>query len=266
MSKIAKALERAKEEQARRERGDQTTVASEPASEAGHPVKTPAPDYSRTRVQPVDKEYLESRRIIDPSSHIETTDLYNLLRTQVLQRTRAKGWNTLMVTSSLTREGKTTTSINLAIAIARDMKQTALLVETDLRKPDVSNYLGLRTEKGLANYLLEDVPLDELLINPGLDKLVVLPAGKPLSGSTDLLGSPRMEQLVRELKERYPDRYVIFDSLPLLNMPDALVFTSYVDSILMVVEAGRTSKKDITTALDLIRDKNVIGVVMNKAV
>ena len=265
MSKIAKALEKAKAAQA-----GQGPAAREPQPAASRAEvvqeESPAPGYTCTRVLPVDQGHLESCRIRVAGEDIKTTDIFNLLRTQILQRTKDQGWNTLMVTSARSREGKTTMSINLAMSIARDMQQTAMLVETDLRKPDVSDYLGLNVDRGLSDYLIDDVPLSELLINPGIDKLVVLPAGRALKGSTDLLGSPRMKQLVHELKQRYPDRYVIFDSLPLLDMPDALVFASYVDAILMVVEAGKTTRRDISKALEMISPGNLLGLVMNKAV
>jgi Mrp family chromosome partitioning ATPase len=97
-----------------------------------------------------------------------------------------------------------------------------------------------------------------------MEHFVVLPAGPAFNGSTDLLGSPRMKELVMELKSRYPDRYVMFDCPCLLGTPDSLVFSSYVDAVVLVVEAGRTKREDIAASLDLLSDRNVVGVVMNK--
>jgi exopolysaccharide/PEP-CTERM locus tyrosine autokinase len=192
------------------------------------------------------------------------TDCYNLLRTQVLMRTRDQGFNTIMVTSAVEGEGKTLTAINLAVSIARDVQQTVLLVDTDLRNPRVHTLLGCPEAKGLSDYLIRDVPIPELLLNPGVAKMVVLPAGNRLSGSTDILGSPKMERLVQELKNRYGDRYVIFDCPPLLTVPDSLVFSSYVDGIILVVEAGRTSKEEIRNSIELLDGKNILGLVMNR--
>ena len=171
----------------------------------------------------------------------------------------------IMVTSALDGEGKTVTSINLAASIARDVKHTCLLVDTDLRNPKVHTYLGCKTKGGLSDHLLNDAPLEDLLINPGVPDLLVLPAGKALLGSAELIGSPRMEALVAEMKHRHPERYVIFDCPPILAVPDALVFSSHVDAIVVVVEAGKTGRGEIRKVVELLEDRNIIGLIMNKA-
>ena len=168
-----------------------------------------------------------------------------------------------MIASTEPNEGKTTTAINLAISIASQVHQTALLVDMDLRDPDISRYLGLETNLGITDHFINDIPLEELFINPGIKGLVVLPAGKSLAGSTEILGSPKMENLVKELKHRYPDRYVLFDCPYILNNPDALVFSSYVDGIIFVVQPDRTAKKRIQEAISLLDENKILGIVMN---
>jgi protein-tyrosine kinase len=259
MSKIAKALEKAKKKRVLKK--DQMVPPGpvvEKWSEDGSPI------YTQTREISVDKCHLEECRVMTLVGDPRATDCYNLLRTQVLMRTRNQGFNTIMITSAVEGEGKTLTAINLAVSIARDAQQTVLLVDTDLRNPGVHTLLGCPEAKGLSDYLMGDVPIPELLLNPGVAKMVVLPAGKRLSGSTDILGSPKMEKLVHELKGRYRDRYVIFDCPPLLTVPDSLVFSSYVDGIILVVEAGRTSKEEIRSSIELLAGKNILGLVMNK--
>ena len=192
------------------------------------------------------------------------TDIYNLLRTQILHRTKKKGHNVLMVTSAMPGEGKTITSINLAISIAREVDQFALLVDTDMRNPSIHKYLGIDVSKGLSDHLLHDIPVHDLLVKPGIDKLSYLPSGDPIRGSTEILGSPKLQELIMEMKERYPDRYVIFDCPDLLNAPDALVFSSYVDGIIFVIEAGKTSREHVQKALGLLEERNIVGVVLNK--
>jgi exopolysaccharide/PEP-CTERM locus tyrosine autokinase len=169
-----------------------------------------------------------------------------------------------MITSCIEGEGKTLTAINLATTIARKAQHTVLLVDVDLRNPKVRSYLGFHAEKGLSHHLEEDEPLSRLFVNPGLPKMVILPAGKPLLRSTEILGSPKMEQLVQEMKARYPERYVIFDSPPLLTVPDSLVFSSYVDGIILVVEAGRTPEDQIRQSIELLKDRPLLGLVLNK--
>jgi exopolysaccharide/PEP-CTERM locus tyrosine autokinase len=260
MSKIEKALERAK---TLREAGTQETHGQTPAQIFS--VEEEKPVYTKTRVISLDSSHCEKHRVMTFLDDPGIMDHYNLLRTQVLQRTRPKGHNAIMITSVLDGEGKTVTAINLAFSIAKEVKQTVLLVDTDLRNPKIHHYLGCDTQKGLSDYLQGDVSLSELLINPGLDKMVVLPAGRPYSGSTEILGSPKMEKLVVEMKRRYPQRYVIFDCAPVLTVSDALVFSSYVDGVILVVEAGRTSKDQIRMAVERLEGHNIVGLVMNKA-
>lgn len=256
MSKITKALDRAKEQ-----RGGNT---GEPARSAAAPPKPEQVSYTQTQVVEPPVTPLDAGRMLSHVDDPALADYYSLLRTQVLHQTRDKGHNIIMVTSVGKGEGKTLTAINLAISMAKESVQTALLVDTNLRDPKVAEYLGLTTSKGLADYMLDDVPMPSLLINPGMKKLVVLPAGRPISGATEILGSPKMRNLVREMKSKYPERYVIFDCPHLLDMPDALVFTSLVDQVLLVVEAGKTTRRDIRRTMELLQGRNLLGIVMNK--
>ncbi|MBU1247874.1 MAG: capsular biosynthesis protein [Proteobacteria bacterium] len=191
-------------------------------------------------------------------------DRYNMLRTQVLHRTRSQGKNVLMVTSAMPNEGATLTAINLAISMAKDFNQYCLLVDTHLREPVINQYLGFKADKGLIDYLNSDTPIFDLIVYPDIKALTILPAGKPTTESTELLGSPKMLNLVQEMKERYPDRYVIFNCPPLLSFPDALVFSTYVDGVILVVEEGETKMADLNRALHLLGDTNVVGLVLNK--
>ncbi|WP_027182958.1 AAA family ATPase [Desulfovibrio inopinatus] len=272
MSKIAKALEKAKatqgmsplQEEVHHGHTSSRLSRGEEASTAG--FSTPHPQYSMTRVRKLNNATLEQNRILTPDSSQAVKDAYDLLRTQILHRTKEKGWNTLMVTSAVSGEGKTITALNLALSMARQADQTALLVDANLRSPAVTGYLGLESESmGLSDYLLQDdVIVPDLLINPDVEKFVVLPAGRPLSGSTDVLGTPRMRHLVGDLKNRYPDRYVIYDCPHILSMPDSLVFASYVDAILVVVEANSTSRHHIESAMKQLEGRNIVGTVINK--
>lgn len=257
MSKIEKAVERAKSQRLDTQQVSPVQETHEAPRAAHDPV------YTQTKVVSLDTGHLEKHRLMTLLNEPQAVDCYNLLRTQLLQRTRDKGHNSIMVTSVVEGEGKTITAINLAVSIAREVKQTVLLVDSDLRNPKIARYLGWNGDKGLSDYLVDDVPVAELLINPGLAKMVVLPAGKPLSGSTEILGSPKMEELVEEMKCRYPERYVIFDCPPVLTVSDALVFSSYVDGVILVVEAGRTPRDQIRKAVEMLDGRNIIGLVMN---
>jgi non-specific protein-tyrosine kinase len=128
----------------------------------------------------------------------------------------------------------------------------------------VHQYLGYSSDCGLIDYLLGERPLSDLIVWPGVEKLTVISGGRPVYDSTELLGSPRMSELVRELKTRYEDRFVFFDAPPLLAAADAMAFAPLVDGILMVVETGRTALPDIRKALDMIPTEKFIGFVLNR--
>jgi len=241
-------------------------MLSQRGTKAPPPLGLEEVQYTQTQVLGHGAAAPDSGQILSQADDdMELTDCYALLRTQVLQRTREKGQNTIMVTSVGKGEGKTLTAINLAMSMAKEMVHTALLVDTNLRDPKIAEYLCLDTTKGLADYLVSDIPLFELLINPGMQKLVVLPAGRPITISTEILGSPRMRHLVQEMKTKYPERYVIFDCPHLLDMPDSLVFSTYVDHVILVVEAGKTTRGDLQKTLSLLEGKPLLGIVMNKA-
>jgi exopolysaccharide/PEP-CTERM locus tyrosine autokinase len=253
MSKIAKALLKSQ----------QTQNPATPATDCEVPGSPGKVVYTQSKVMNTPDAHLERHRIAAFLDDPVAMDHFNILRTQILQRTRDKCWNSIMVTSPGPGDGKTLTAINLAVSIAREVQQTALLVDMNLRSPKLCDYLGLTFEKGLTDYLLGRATADELFINPGIEKLLVLPAGHQRLETSELLGSPRMMHLVKELKNRYPDRYVLFDCPHIVHMPDSQIFSEYVDCILMVVRANRTSRDDMAEAMRLLQGRELLGTVVN---
>jgi len=223
------------------------------------------PEYTQSmQVKLNTKTVLENRCIcIEPES-IEI-DCYKVLRTKIQQLTQQKGWNSVMITSTLPGEGKTLTAINLALTFAKTYNQTVMLVDCDLRYQNVHKILGIQSDSGLSEYLVDNRPLQESIIWPGIDKLTLMSGGRTIQNSTELLGSPRMQVLVQEMKSRYDDRYVLFDTPPLLVGADALALAPYVDCIVMVVREGKTSSKDVQKAVQMLPEEKFIGFVMNHA-
>jgi non-specific protein-tyrosine kinase len=179
--------------------------------------------------------------------------------------------NSLLVTSANPYEGKTYTSINLGVSIAQELHRTVLLVDCDLKthpnkhKQFAQDFFGITVNKGLTDYLSGKAEISEILLNPGIERLVIVPSGKPLPNSAELLSSPKMALLVDDFKSRYPaDRIIIFDCSALLAHTDSLILTRYVDGILLVVEEKRTSTDQIKKVMELLKDKPIIGSVINK--
>ena len=220
--------------------------------------------YSQTRQVSLDRDLLLDRKVFAILEQNIVADQYKLLRTMMLHRMRPLGHNTIVVTSSKEREGKTLTVVNLGITIARETRQTVMLVDLDLRQPMIHSYLGISISPGIRDYFSDDVPLKDMLLNPGIESLTVIPAGGRMPNSTEIIGSYRMELMVNEIKNRYPDRYVIFDTPPLASCPDAIVLAGYVDTLLLVARSDYTTGADLTKSVGLLKGVNIAGVVFNE--
>jgi len=265
MDKLEKALEKA-----RQQRG---TKAAPPRQEAQEPLRafqqeTAAGEASAFPVSGMTsllEENLESNRIVAHHTRSAEADIYRLLRTQVLQVMNKSNWRTLAITSPNYGDGKTTTAINLAVSIALDLNQTVLLADLDLRKPNIHTYLGLDVDYGLTNYLTSQAALSECLYRLPFERLSVLPAGHIVDHSSEVLGSPQMGRLAQEMRERYPDRLIIYDMPPLLEQDDPLAFLPHVDAVLLVVQDGVTRTDEVKRSLDILSSANVIGTILNNA-
>jgi protein-tyrosine kinase len=233
-----------------------------------HAAQTAAPQavvYSRTRSIVIRKEIVRRHRILAGLDSNQFTDAYKILRTQVIHRLRENSWNVLGITSPRGGEGKTLTAINLAIALAAEPTQTVLLVDADLRTPHLQEELGLEPCEGLTEFLLDGRPIEELLVHPGLGRLILLPGGRRTDQSADVLTSPRMTLLAKELKQRYASRVVIFDLPPVLDRADVLAFSPQLDALLLVVEEGKTSEPDLQQTLQVLQGgAPILGTVLNK--
>jgi hypothetical protein len=213
----------------------------------------------------VDKIHLEKHRVVAHLMRSPEADTFRILRTHILQVMNNSGFKTLAVTSPDYSDGKTTVALNLAMSIALDLKQTALLADLDLRKPTVHEFLGVKPAAGLSDYLMNKATIPECLIRLSFDRITILPAGRPLDNSSEVLGSPKMAALACELKTRYADRFVIYDMPPALEQDDPLAFLPNVDAVLLVVRDGVTNAHRVTQCLNALSGANVIGTVLNNS-
>jgi len=221
--------------------------------------------YQRTRTATIDLARLRSRRVITSLAQEPAEAAYRVLRTVVLQRMRANGSKTLGVTAARQGNGKTLTAINLAISLAREKNQTVLLADFDLAHPSIAGYLFDESVPGISDYLHGRKTLPEILVNPGIERLVVLPGNEALVDSSERLTSPELTSLVVELKSRYPDRMIVFDLPPVLAGDEVMAFAPSLDSLLLVVEDGVTTKEDLRRAQETLDTSRIIGTVLNKA-
>ncbi len=187
----------------------------------------------------------------------------NAKRTSGPQIPRA---NLIMVTSALPGEGKSFTSINLAMSIAMELDNTVLLVDGDVAGPSLSKLLGLPRSPGLIEVLTDErLTLADAMVKTNVEKLSVVPAGAAHDRSTELLASQTMADLLDEMTSRYPDRIIVFDSPPLLATTESRVLATHMGQIVVVVEAEKTTRSSVTHALSTIETCQIVMMVLNKA-
>jgi non-specific protein-tyrosine kinase len=257
--KLTKALDKAKTQKGRPAPGKVISVEHRVRDNDWQP-----PVYTDSANIELDHECLLDNRCVCISPDAPELDSYKVLRTKIQQLTKEKGWNTVMITSAEAGEGKTFTAVNLALTFARAYNQTVMLVDCDFRRQSIQKMMGFESDAGLIDYLVDGRPLHEFIIWPGIDKLTLISGGRTFEDSSELLDSPRMKNLVQELKTRYDDRYIIFDVPPVLGSADALALAPYVDSIVMVVEEGRSSMRSVQKAVEAIPQEKFLGFVMNR--
>ena len=229
------------------------------------PAAAPAIPILPQGVRP-EETYLERWRVVSHRTRHKDADSFRILRTQVLQLMTHFEHRSLAITSPNYGDGKSTIAFNLALSIAQDVKQTVLLVDLDLRKPSIHRYVGLEAPCGLSDHLINDLPLSECLYRPSFERLSILPAGRTLDNSSEVLGSPKMAALAAELEQRYHDRLLIYDMPPILAQDDSIAFFPHVGAVLLVVRDGVTRTNDVKRSINALAGAHFIGTVLNRPV
>ncbi|WP_445426538.1 XrtA-associated tyrosine autokinase [Alishewanella sp. HL-SH06] len=174
--------------------------------------------------------------------------------------------NLILVSSSRPGEGKTFSSINLALSIALEQDKTVLLVDADVLRPKVAKTLGVEYPIGLTDYLLSnEVSVSDIILNTNVPRLKLITAGSPHHLSTELLASDRMLKLAEEFANRYPDRLVIFDAPPLLGVNETSVLAAMCGQAVLVVEENKTRLAEIEQSVSLLPKDIAVGFLINKA-
>ncbi len=180
-----------------------------------------------------------------------------VLRSRIMELMHMRDLRTLLVTSAVAEEGKTITSLNLALALSHVQGMRILLVDADLRKPSIAKVLGLGCDTGLLSYLQMEATLDEAIVRLN-SRLSFMPAKKAIN-SVELLHSPRMKEFLATVRSNYS--LVIFDAPPLYCIADSQILANYVDSIMLCIRAGRTSVNLVAECAAMVSPK-LIGTVL----
>lgn len=190
-------------------------------------------------------------------------ETFKILRGQILFPKDRKVPRTMLVTSTLPAEGKTYVAANLAATLALSIDEYVLAIDADLRRPRLHTMFGYSKVPGLHEHLVEGRKLEELILKSGIDKLSILPAGKPPRNPTELLSSNMMRTFLDEVRGRYTDRFLIIDSPPSSVTAEGKILAQHVDGIIFVVMANKTPRKDIQKTIDNIGREKIIGIVFN---
>ena len=171
----------------------------------------------------------------------------------------------IMVTSALPGDGKTFTSINLTLSVALERDISVLLIDADVVKRHISTIFKLQDRAGLLDALVDERLDPESLIVPTTTRgLSILPAGKPVAGTAELLSSNRMRHIIATLTARHPRRLLILDSSPLLVTSEGTALTKIAGQVVLVVRAGVTPRPAVQSALALIDVEQAGGIVLNQ--
>lgn len=234
-------------------------------------IRHTPPGASANDIPPPLPEPREAK-ILVPANHMLLTitspnsgaaEEYRKLKEALIKESKREGFsNVVLVTSVNPQEGKSVTTLNLAISLAQEFDYTVLVVDADLRAPSCHRYLGIEPETGLSDCLSGKATCSEALIRTGIGRLVLLPAGPAVANPVELISSSKMRQLVQELKHRYPDRFILIDSPPAKMFAETRFLASMADGALVVVREGESSLEDLTDISQALHDK-IIGFVYN---
>jgi protein-tyrosine kinase len=243
---------------------------------AAHAPAQAAPDFVRPEPLRIHLESLRAAGLVTPTGdHTPTSSQFRVIKRPLIinafgRQGRAPLHNAkrVMVTSAFPGEGKSFCAVNLAMSIAAERDHSVILIDADVARPTVPRILGIpQNAVGLLDWLADETPPDirEIVVPTNVESLSIVRAGSRHEHATELLASAAMGRLLDELTRRYPDSILIFDSPPLLVTTESRVVASYMGQIVMVVEAGKTSRESVAEALSTIESCEVIGLVLNKA-
>lgn len=280
MSKIHQAIRRAEREGRQAVLSGRAVTPRDVLSEIKQELLTPTPgsaeDEPQNRVNRADpgtpfgeklSEFRsqslssDARLVAFNSPRSYASEQYRALKTKLYQMREKGRLQTILVTSAAPGEGKTLTSVNLALTIAQEINQRVLLVDADLRRPNVHHTLGLPQRAGLADMLKGDRPIDALITPTPVVGLYLLQAGSIPENPAELLNTQRMKDLLKNAADRFD--WVILDSPPFLPLADTELMSTLVDGILVVVRALQTPADLISKSAQGLQGKKVLGIVFN---
>lgn len=228
--------------------------------------RTPSAKLSlKIRNIQVDPVALRKNRVLRGDEMESATMAFNMLRTQVYKAMTAKGWTSIGITSANKGEGKSLTALNFAYSLARSVQQSVILIDLDLRRPSIEKKLNIQPGVGMGDYFTKGVALTDILFTPDMDDFYIGPGHGSLDNASELLATGKLVNLMNELKQLFPSRFVVFDLPPILLVDDVLVASEFIDCMLLVATHSITKKEELSRSLSLLESNNLLGVVFNQS-
>jgi capsular exopolysaccharide synthesis family protein len=235
----------------------------QPETQQRQEEKTVARPAREIQVERLVPSRLHQRLILLTEPSRAECEQYRTLRTQLFHAAEKKQTQVVVITSALAGEGKTATALNLALAIAQSKEHRALVVDGDLRRPNIASYLGLRSRVGFNEVLADEVGALDAIVCLDDPELYVLPVNREAANPTELLSSERLVETIRELREYFD--FIIVDSPPVAPFADARLLANLADAVILVVRAGMAPYETVEKAIDALPAGRVMGVALNGA-
>lgn len=211
----------------------------------------------------VEAERVEPRLMAITQPHSTYCEEYRNLRTQILHRSQRQKLQSIVVASINPSEGKTITALNLSWLLAQTDGVKCLIIDSDLRMPSLTDYLGIETEKGLSDVLAENANLTDAIIKLEPAGLHILPGGEARSDVAELISGPKFKEILRQAREMFD--FVIIDAPPLGIFTDANILINHADGAMLVIRAGRTKYSAVDRVLETLPKDRMMGVVLNQS-
>jgi protein-tyrosine kinase len=222
---------------------------------SSRPTVPPAPD---TNAGAADFRLVCLREPASPAA-----ESFRILRSKLLFAASEVCPRAILVTSAEPQDGKSLVAANLAVSIAQELASHVLLVDCDLRRPTLHKIFGLEAKQGLRDYLQSSASIGSFILKTQLEKLRLLPAGRPLESPSELLASPRMRLLVDEIKGQHEESFLILDTPPANVFADAAPLFPISDGVILVARHGKTSRESIKEVIAGVGAEKILGVVFN---
>jgi len=190
---------------------------------------------------------------------------YRMMRSRVLHRFKGSNWSCIGITSPGSGEGKTVTTVNLAISIAREKQRMVYLLDLDMRNPSAFESVGVQPARELSQFFKEGASPESVLFSTSVENLVIAGNRDAIQGASELLATPRLDELIQHIKLRSPGALILADLPPVLSTDEALVVAPRMDAMFIVVSEGITRRDSLTKAVDVLSDFSVAGIIMNRS-